>query len=159
MVRKVFLVPFEEVRRGGVSLWLTKVSTNAPREINSLSLRRLWRSPFDSDSGTSYSGEDPRGLSSGFKKSRNVEQIFIPPSTRLSPPKLSGTAVSRLDQSRVITMPWQCGFGDTDVVTSGKKTEKKKIHLNCIIFASFIYLFIYLLEKYAFHPEFGEVHP
>lgn len=54
MVRKVFLVSYEEVGRGGVSLWLTKVSTNALREINSLSRGRQWRFPFDSGSGTPF---------------------------------------------------------------------------------------------------------
>lgn len=51
-VRKVFLVLYEEVGRGRVSLWLTKVSANASREINSLSRGRRWRFAFDSVSGT-----------------------------------------------------------------------------------------------------------
>lgn len=58
--------------------------------------------------------------------------------------KLGGAAVSRLDQSRLITMPWQCGFGVSDVVASVQK-KKSKIHLNSIKFAPlFIFLFIHL---------------
>lgn len=38
--------------------------------------------------------------------------------------KLGGTAVSHLDQSCLITMPWLCGFGVTDVVASVQKKKK-----------------------------------